>query len=147
RRDRLELETGAPRLVDVASREHDLDCGGQEARPPQPVRGLTQGATDRRGCRYRVPLCEPNQRPPRLRLQAELARLPVGFRGLSKLPSQTVNLASQVARLRRGRLIHRLLGTPAGAFGLLQCIGPGSLELHQLGAMDEAAACERQKLG
>ena len=146
-RDRLELATGAPRVVDLAGREHDLDGGRQEARPPQPVRGLAQGPTDRRSGRCRIPLGEPDECPAGLRLEAELARQPVGLLGLTELPTQTMNLAFQVARLRRGRLIHRLLEAPTGAVRLLQRIGPVSLELHQLGAMDEATARERQEVG
>ena len=58
-----------------------------------------------------------------------------------------MNLASEIAGLGRSPLVHRLFAAPAGAFGLLQCVRPCPTQLHQLGAMDEAAARERQEVG
>src|SRR6059058_1216378 len=135
-----------PRVADLSVGEQDLDGRGEETCPPRPIGRLAQGAPDRRVRSRRVPLRESQQRPPRLRLQAEPARVPVRLFGLPELATQTLNLALEVARLGRGCLVHGLFEPSACALRLLQRVRPGALEAHQLRTVNQAAAGERQKV-
>ncbi len=93
------------------------------------------------------PSREPQQRPAGLWLRAEAARFTVRLFRLFELAAQTMNLASEVRSLRRGRLVHRFLEAPAGALHLLQRLGPLTVKLHELGAVHEAAAGEGKQVG
>ena len=147
RSDFLELVARSPGFLDVADGEQDLDIGRQQARPPEAVGRLTDYATDRRGRGVGVSLSQPQQRQAGLRLQAEQARLSVRLLSLRELASEAVDLTLQVARFARGGLVHRLFEPAVRALGLIECVRPRPLQLHQLGAVDQAAAGERQQVG
>jgi hypothetical protein len=58
-----------------------------------------------------------------------------------------MDLPLPVEGLGCGRLVHRLREAEACAAGLFQRIGPGPVQLQDLGAMDETPAGERHQVG
>ena len=76
-----------------------------------------------------------------------LARSPVGLLGGREVAAEPVDLALQVRGLRGSRWVRRPLEAAIGAVRLLERLRPVAVELHQLSAMDEAAAGERQQVG
>ena len=76
-----------------------------------------------------------------------LARSPVGLFGGREVAAEPVDLALQVRGLRGSRWVRRPLEAPVRPVRLLERLRPGALKLHQLSAVDEAAAGEGQQVG
>jgi hypothetical protein len=101
-------------------------------------------ARDRRCRRVAASLRQPQQRQARLRLGAVPARLAVRPLGGGVVALQPVQLALPVARLPDGARVGAAVAGPAG---LVERLAPGPARLHDLGAVDEAAAREHHDPG
>ncbi len=144
-RDLLELATGRPRLLDLARRERDLDVGGKQRGAFERLRDPRARSANRGERRVAPPVREPKLREPRLRLPAETARFPVRLLRRVESPLKPQDLSLAVAR-EAGRGVLRLEEPPAGAARLLERVEPGTAQLQDLRAMDEAAAGESDEI-
>ena len=79
--------------------------------------------------------------------RAELTRFPIRLLGLGELSSKTVDLTAEVAGFRSSGLVHAQLETLACALRLFECVPPIPVKVHQLSAMHEATAGERDDVG
>ena len=145
--DLLELSACQSRLVEIADRDQDLGVGRQQAGTFQPIGRLADRTTNCRGRCFGVSLRKAQQRPARLRLEPQLTRFAIRLLGLGELSSKTVNLTAEVAGLCSSGLVHAQRKTLACALRLFQCIPPIPAKVHQLSAMHEAAAGERDEVG
>ena len=143
-REPLELLARARRRLDVAGREHDLDLGGQQPGAGERVRRSRRRRGGSPRPPRRAPLRQPQQRQPRLRLDALPARLAVRLLGGGEVALQAVQLPLAVERLAGGP--RSSATTRAGLPRLGERLGPGAAHLHDLGAVDEAAAGERDEV-
>ena len=93
-----------------------------------------------------VVLGQPQQGEPGLRLGPATARVAVGRLGTDELTLEPMQLGLPVERLS-GRLAHRQVRPPARPPCLPQGVAPRAVELHDLGAVDQAAAGEGDHVG
>ena len=147
RRDLAELAAGAPRLLEVADGEHDLDVGRQQPGPLQRRGRLADHAADRRprprppsparAAAGRGPAAAPSRsgsprgtpaRPPRTRPAGD--GLPPGGRGPGLRPRFIVSANRRPARRASSR-----------------ASSPGPVQLHDLGPVHEATAREGHGIG
>ena len=143
----LELVCGGLGTVEVTRREGDLHVRPGGGWHVQRVRALGQRPPERCDGGRRLPLAEPEQRKSGLRFEAEVTGLPVRPRRRRKLAAQPVDLADPVARLAGRLAIRRLETSLPRSTRLIQRRRPGTVELEQLRAMDEAASREADELG
>jgi len=140
-RDGLELATGASRLLDLATSEHDLDVGGKQRRTHARLRSFVEHPADRGGRGVALPFRQAQQRQAGLRLVPAPTCLPVRLFGRAPLASEPVDLSLPVGGLPGDPFVeHPLCETLAGAPRLLESCVPGALQLHDLGSMHQADA-------
>jgi hypothetical protein len=145
--ERIELGAGHPRRLQIVDREHHLDVGGQDARSLAGLRRLRLDPSDRRLGSIDFPLSQPHQSEARLRLPAMPACLAVGRLRAAEVAAEPVDLPPVVAGLAcRARVL-----SAQAALGcsprLVERLRPGSVQLHDLGAMREAAPGEGDEVG
>ena len=137
-RDRRELVTGALGLLDLAGRERDLHVGGEQRRSLQWLAGLTDDPADRGNGGVDVVLRQPEQCQPRLRLLALSGCGAIRPLGCSKVATQAMQVSLDVQRPAEGPLVQHSLRRDVLCF--LEGRLPASLQLHDLGAMNQADA-------
>jgi hypothetical protein len=131
------------RLLSVADGQHDLDVGRQQPRTLQPLGRLAHGPTDG-SCRSLVlPLREARKGQARLWFPSAATRFPVRLLRCYELPLEATDLRLLVEGLARPELVHVLFETLASSLRLVERVLPGTLDLHDLGAMHQAPAGER----
>ena len=112
-----QLPAGIARVLDVASGQHDLDMGRQQAHTLQSVRrGANRAANSGHG-RRRAPLREAQQGKARLGLQAQLTGASVRRLGRSERPCEALDLSLLVKRCG-GSVLVDTLRPRAGALRL-----------------------------
>ena len=127
----------------VSGGHHDFGGRGQDSSPFQRLRGLPESPPDRCGRRLGVSLGKPQERKTRLRLPPEAVRFSKRLLGCDEVALETQDLPLQVQRVARTRRAHRPLGPVARSTCFVERVGPGTVELHDLGAVCAAAAAER----
>src|SRR5512140_1980147 len=105
----------------IARREHDLDIGGKHTWP-NVVWRFVQYVTDRGRRQVNLALRQAQLRQTRLRLAAELARLPVRVFCKAKVTAQAMQLALLVQRFARGGMRRRVVESLARALRLVHRI-------------------------
>ncbi len=137
-----ELERGLPGRGDVADREQDVDGRRQEVGAQAGLGRGRQHPPDRGVGEVRPALPEPQAGEARLRLAPVSARGPVRRLGRDRVAPQAVELALAVEGLGGGVAVAGRERALAGPARLLERVGPGAAQLHELGAVDEAPARE-----
>ena len=143
--DLRQLIGGGARRADVTGGEHDLDERRKQPRPRHPVLCLSRHATDRRLRGVDLPLGQSEPRQTGLRLSSAPAGLVVRLLGLRELAAQPVQLALLVegGTDRRLRPPEEPLARPLRR---VDRVRPGAAQLHDLGAMHQAVAAERDEI-
>ena len=114
-------------------------CRARRSRPPP--------------CGSRPPRCCPPPAPgaagrsPAAARHPCPARLPVGHLGRAVIPEEAVDLPLPVPGLACRQRVLRLQATLGGPLRLLQGLRPGAVQLHDLGAMHQAASGEGDQVG
>jgi hypothetical protein len=135
-RDGLELATGAARLLDPATSEHDLDVGGKQRGTRARLRGLVEHPPDRCGRGVALPFRQAEQRQAGLGLVPAPTCLPVRLFGRAPYASEPVHLSLPVVGLPANPFVeHPLREALTGAPRLLERCVPGALQLHDLGSV------------
>ena len=136
-----QLIPGSGGLLDFPHGPHDLEVRRQQGGAPQPIAGRTRQPANRRACRFRASLRQPQQRESRLRLASPFAGSVIDFLCPGKLAPEAMNLGLLIQRSGR-RLAIEVPGSFAGAARFGQRIRPGSLQTQDLGAMHETGSGE-----
>jgi hypothetical protein len=121
----------------VVDGEHDLDGGGEHLRPGERVLRLVNGASDRGRRGIDLALRQPKLGKPGLRVFTVLAGLPICLFGLHEIPAESVQFTELVVRHPSGGL-GRLGEKAARALRFVHRVSPIAVQLHDLGAVDEA---------
>ena len=95
----------------------------------------------------RVPLRQAEECKPRLRLEAEAARLSVGILGFLEAARESLNVTLQVPGPRDRARIHRLRESLTGDARLVERGGPVSVQPLELCSVHEATAAKRDEIG
>ncbi len=145
--DRRELVSRGSGRLDVTGRHHDLGVGAEHPRPGHRILGLEQHPADRRVGVVDPSLREAEQSETRLRIASRLVGQTVRVLGVGELAPKPVELAAQVERAAENKLAPRVGEPVTCALHLVQRVGPGATQLHDLGSMDQALAAVQHELG
>ncbi len=137
---------GGPRGAPIARCQRDLDGRLQQPDAPEWVERLVQRTThDRRGA-IDVALGQSEQGQAWLPSASPLVRLPVGVIRFGELTLQSMQFGALVDGLADGGFGWRPGQPVASRHDLLDRLGPGAVELQQLGSIDEASSAERDEI-
>jgi hypothetical protein len=133
--------------IKFPNREHDLDICREQLGAPAGLGGLVQDPADGRARSVEVSLRQAQQGQAGLGLPAAAAGLAIGLLGFTEIAARAMDLPLPVAGLAGGGPVLSLPAALRGSSCLLQCFGPGRVQLHEFGAMGEAAAGEGDQVG
>ena len=122
--------------IDIVCRQEDLDGRSENAGPGEGILRFLEGAPD--GCVRDLDLAlrEAEQRKPWVRIDAELARLPIRRLGVGEPTAQTVEIADASVGAADDR--RRRVTEIADSSRLVERIVPVPTELEDLGTVQQA---------
>jgi hypothetical protein len=121
-------------FLELPGSQHDLDKGRQQSHALPGCRGGGEDAADAARCGLRLPLSQPQQHNPRLRLAPVLTSKPVRSFGFGHVAAQPQDLGPLVARFAEDLWIGVFERTTAESPQPLDRLGPGAAELYDLRA-------------